>query len=197
MSKMAKSNKNMARLFFAVDLPQNIKDKLSIIQQQKPFLGRAVNPHNFHLTLKFLGNCDPEQTDELMDSTTIPQINPFSAFFEQLIYFTHTDIGAIAPKIIPTPLLQLRTHIVQNISQTTLPKSKEKFSYQPHITLFRDCIAPTELSEHPEAKTNIELTINNFCLMQSINNSKGVYYKTLAEWPIYQPNLKISFSGNK
>ena len=58
----------MIRSFIAIDLPQETRQGLTIIQEhlrQSRATVRWVKPGSIHLTLKFLGNVHPAQIDEI------------------------------------------------------------------------------------------------------------------------------------
>jgi 2'-5' RNA ligase len=58
----------MIRSFIAIDLPQETREKLAVIQEQlkQSRAGvRWVKPAGIHLTLKFLGNILPAQVDDI------------------------------------------------------------------------------------------------------------------------------------
>lgn len=61
------------RLFIAIDIPQNLKEKLSLIcaKLKKCDLdAKWVNTANIHITLKFLGETAEEQLDEIKNIIT-------------------------------------------------------------------------------------------------------------------------------
>jgi RNA 2',3'-cyclic 3'-phosphodiesterase len=59
------------RLFLAIQLPQEVKDHLALVQAAlAPHVGRAAmtRDHAMHVTLKFLGEADPSQLDPIRES---------------------------------------------------------------------------------------------------------------------------------
>jgi 2'-5' RNA ligase len=58
----------MIRSFIAIDLPQETRQGLTVIQEhlrQRRAAVRWVKPGSIHLTLKFLGNIHPAQIDDI------------------------------------------------------------------------------------------------------------------------------------
>lgn len=194
MFSIANSVKNKARLFFAIDIPQNTKYRLEKIQQNNPaFAGHAVKVHNFHITLQFLGSLDRQKIPDLIDTIDSPGIKPFSLSLEHYAYYPKAEVGCIEVVQGKDKLKEARKHINQSIAQEGFYAPKEKHGFRPHVTLFRECQPITDLQQI----LAIELKVEGFSLMESVQNEKGVYYKVLEEWPLYQPSLKEQFFGFK
>lgn len=51
----------MKRIFIAIELPKNIKEKIIDIENKLDFDAKYVKPENIHLTLAFLGNVEEEK----------------------------------------------------------------------------------------------------------------------------------------
>jgi len=194
MPSIANSVKNKARLFFAIELPQEIKNKLEIIQQTTPvFSGRAVSPHNFHITLEFLGAIDKNLLHDLADATSIPAIKPFPIAIERYAYYPKTEIGCVEVTQGKQTLKKIKEHINQCLASEGLHFAKSKHSFRPHVTLFRDC-QPIDAIDQT---IDLAFEVESFCLMQSHQNEKGVYYEVIEEWPVYEPSIKEQFFGIK
>ena len=52
------------RLFVALDLPEDLRDRLTHLQQGVP-AARWVPPENMHLTLRFIGEVDGHQARDI------------------------------------------------------------------------------------------------------------------------------------
>lgn len=194
MSSIANSVKNKARLFFAIELSQSLKNQLELLQTSNPaFTGRAVSPHNFHITLQFLGAVTVNKIPDLIEAINIPHIKPFSLSLERYAYYPKTDIGCIEIIEGKQRLKEIKRHINSCLGYAGLAISKDNHSFRPHITLFRDCQPLLGL----EKALDFECRVEAFCLMQSHQNDKGVYYEVLEEWPIYEPSIKEQFFGVK
>lgn len=192
MSSIANSVKNKARLFFAIELAQSVKNQLELLQQNDPvFVGRAVKPHNLHITLQFLGAVDRSQIHDLADAIEIPEIKPFQVKIERYAYYPGNEIGCVEVTQGKQQLKDIKTHINRSLANAGLHFSKDKHSFRPHITLFREC-QPLGVLETP---LDIQFKAQNFCLMESIQNNKGVYYEVIEDWPVYQPSIKEQFFG--
>jgi 2'-5' RNA ligase len=192
MSSIANSVKNKARLFFAIELPQAVKDQLELLQQtHSPFSGRAVKPHNFHITLQFLGAVDRSTIHDLADSIESPQIKPFNLNIERFAYYPKTEIGCVEINQGQQQLKSLKKYINSSLSQAGFHFAKDKHEFRPHVTLSRECQPLGDIQKI----LDISFKAESFCLMESIQNEKGVYYEVLEEWPIYEPSIKEQFFG--
>ncbi len=192
MPSITKSDKNMTRLFFAIDLPQAFKNQLELLQKQCPFAGRAVSPHNFHITLLFLGEFPRNQLDDILDSIEVPAIKPFQLQLNQFAYYPKAEVGCL--EIVPNePLTDLHQHISRNLKQSGIHIKQTTKPFRPHITLYRDAIVQSDISN----SVDYQLKVDHFCLMESQFNQKGVYYEVIEEWPTYEPTIKEQFFGIK
>lgn len=198
MPSIANSVKNKARLFFAIELPQAVKNKLELMQQTNPvFSGRAVSPHNFHITLEFLGAIDPNLIHDLADAISIPAIKPFPVTIEPYAYYPKTEIGCIEVTQGKQTLKKIKDHINHCLANEGLHFAKGKHNFRPHTTLFRDCQPIDAIDQAIVQSIDLEFNVESFCLMQSHQNDKGVYYEVIDEWPVYEPSIKEQFFGIK
>ncbi len=194
MSSITNSVKNKARLFFAIELTQELKNQLEVLQQTNPvFVGRPVKPHNFHITLQFLGSVERQLIHDLSDSIEIPEIKPFSVSIEHYAYYPKTEIGCVEVEKGKQELSAIKSHLSRCLANQGLHFAKDKHSFRPHITLYRECQPLGDIQQ----ALNFELKVERFCLMESIQNDKGVYYEVLEEWPVYEPSIKEQFFGIK
>lgn len=192
MPSIAKSDKNMARLFFAIALPQDLRNQLELLQKMCPFTGRPVSPHNFHITLLFLGELSRTQLDNIIEAIEIPAIKPFQIELNQFAYYPKAEVGCL--EVAPSEqLTELHQHISRNLKQAGIHFKQSTKPFLPHITLYRDATINAEISQ----SVHHQLKIDHFCLMESQFNQKGVYYEVIEEWPTYEPTIKEQFFGIK
>ena len=192
MPSIAKSDKNMARLFFAIELPQELKNQLELLQKMCPFAGRPVSPHIFHITLLFLGEISHHQLHDVLDAIEIPAIKPFQIELKQFAFYPKAEVGCIEVAA-NDELMQLHQHISRNLKQAGIHIKQSSKPFRPHITLFRDATVQSEITQ----TASYSLEVDRFCLMESQFNQKGVYYEVIEEWPTYEPSIKEQFFGIK
>lgn len=194
MSSITNSVKKKARLFFAIELSQELKNQLEVLQQSNPvFVGRPVKPHNFHITLQFLGSVEHQLIHDLIDCVEIPGIKPFLGSIEHYAYYPKNEIGCVEVQKGKQRLSALKSHLSRCLANEGLYFAKDKHSFRPHITLYRECQPLGDIQQ----VLNLEFKVERFCLMESIQNDKGVYYEVLEEWPVYEPSIKEQFFGIK
>ena len=132
------------RCFIAVDIPEEIKEKVKELQDQlKPYDVKLVEPQNMHFTLKFLGEINDQQVNEIKQSMSkLKKTQPFSVLlssvgaFPSLTYIKVIWIGAVSQgfvnlhKSVSTELRNIgkndketTTHLT--IARVRSPKNKE------------------------------------------------------------------------
>jgi 2'-5' RNA ligase len=133
----------MIRSFVAIELTQETREKLVIIQEQlkqSQAKVRWVNPNGIHLTLKFLGNIHPAQVDEIAETAAREVEN------EPPLTLRPSGLGAFPSLSNPRVLwvgIQGEVERLRNI-QTCLENTLERLGFgreqrpfRPHLTLGR------------------------------------------------------------
>lgn len=132
------------RLFFAVELNSELRQALSQLTdelKQEPWGHRVrwVHPENLHVTLRFLGNTNPEKISELVKHghNAINKIQPFPLQLHNIRFFpSPTAPRAIAADIIPTSELFELANALEEVA-SNLGFTPETKPYLPHLTLGR------------------------------------------------------------
>jgi len=119
------------RLFIAVQIPDNIKEKaIDIASSLKGFDGiRLVRPEHMHLTLAFLGERD--DAEKIIYELERIRFNPFTLTTKGFGFFPSKD----RIRVIWMGLEKSEEFFSLQRKIRTLLKHKEKF--MPHITLAR------------------------------------------------------------
>ncbi len=183
------------RAFIAIDLPSNIKDAISKMQEKlKISLPKVswVAPVNLHLTLKFLGEISPKQLDSINQiiSETVKTIPGFKIKLESLGAFPNEACARIiwigtdqAPKALEQIAAQLET----KIAELGIPKEDRPF--RAHITIGRikHRLIPSDLEKGiNQVKSdlvyaNLEFNARGITLFQSTLGKQGPTYTVLKE----------------
>ncbi|MBO8167683.1 MAG: RNA 2',3'-cyclic phosphodiesterase [Thermoanaerobacteraceae bacterium] len=172
------------RAFFAVDLPEKVKDQLASLQRQSQYRRNIkwVERDNLHLTLLFLGDISPAQEKRLFD--TVPEavrdIGEFS--------FSLSGLGAFPndrkPKVLwvgvkaPGELYRLREALVQTVRKTGISVKDDRF--HPHITLGRvkrDFYPLNKIFPGIRSVAEENVTLSSFVLIESTLTPQGPVYK--------------------
>jgi RNA 2',3'-cyclic 3'-phosphodiesterase len=170
----------MPRLFVAIDLPGPLKADLARFTPELP-VARWVGAEELHLTLRFIGEVDPETCSAI--KTALSGIS-FAAF-----PLTLRGVGHFPPNRRPRVLwvgmdpcdrlVQLQLELELALIETGIPADERRFS--PHITLAR-------LKETPPAAVNgFEIRhsdlacppfeVSEFILYSSVLTQQGAIHK--------------------
>lgn len=171
------------RAFIAIDLPFNIKNKIRQIQtrlKSTEISAKWIKPENIHLTLKFLGNIEENQINEIKNiiKETTYISKPFQVSFNNFGFFPNPK----KPKVFFISLTDESTlKKFTNILEEKLEKlgfKKEK-RFEAHITLAR--------IKNITNITNLVKEINNISFKKSFSINEIILFRsTLTQsGPIY------------
>lgn len=126
----------MPRLFVAIDLPEEIKTSLSQLSGAVPG-ARWVAPSEIHLTLRFIGEVDPQTVSKIKKVLSSVQFASFPVSVAGVGHFPPRGF----PRVLwvglePRPeLMTLQQRIESALQQAGVSPEERPFS--PHITLAR------------------------------------------------------------
>ncbi|TLX46001.1 RNA 2',3'-cyclic phosphodiesterase [Pseudoalteromonas phenolica] len=164
------------RLFFGIGLDDVAKEHI------KAWLDSSVvgkKPHtkvqNWHLTLAFLPNVQPDQQNQLVAFARSLQVAPFSLKFSETGYWPHNGIFYLQPDSIPKPLSMLAEPLRDKGSELDIYHNP--FSFAPHITLFRSHKPCPEVAQ---TIPPFSLTVKQFHLYHSYQCKEyGLVYEPI------------------
>lgn len=162
------------RVFIAIDLPEEIKNELARLQEMLPeFLGSKTAKENLHLTLKFLGELDSAQIEQVRLKLREIKTKVIKARLSELGVFNENFVRIIWIHLSGAEHLQQQ--IDENL-QELFPKEER---FMSHITLAR-VKAIKERKSFLEIIKSIkpkwlEFPISSFSLKKSILAGKPVY----------------------
>lgn len=171
------------RCFIAIEIPEKIKKEIEKIQKQLPgFKGKLIEPENLHLTLKFLGEINSreiEQIKEKLSEIEFPKFtseidsigffNNRKSFKKQLIIWLHIKNCEGLQKLIDNKLSGL------------FPKEKR---FMSHLTIARikdiknKKIFLEEIEKIKISKLNFD--VDKFYLKESILTKEKPFYKDIS-----------------
>src|SRR4030043_96643 len=131
------------RTFIAIELPPEIRDSLSRLQEELKATQadvKWVEPQNIHLTLKFLGEVEEKKIakiTEIMEDTA-GKINKFPARLTSLGAFPKIDFPRVIWVGLDTAdkeIRQIAKELEEKIAKIGIPKENRAFS--SHITIGR------------------------------------------------------------
>jgi 2'-5' RNA ligase len=177
----------MPRLFVAIDLPLQVKERLSLLCCGLPG-ARWVRPEHLHLTLRFIGEVDAMVFQAVRETLVEVQGEPFSLRLGGTGFFPPRG----RPRVVwvgigkNERLRQLRNRIESVLVRAGLEPDGRKFA--PHITLARLKNTPSAkvgdfLSRHGFFVTE-DFFINEFLLYSSVLSSKGAKHYIEEAYPL-------------
>lgn len=176
----------MPRLFFGVEIPPAIKERL--LNVQAPVDGaKWQNAEQLHLTLLFLGTLDDDQVSTVCASARGIQQAQFWLAVSGLGCFGQPQKprnlwAAVAPT---EPLSLLHDALMSRIQGPARPS--ESRAFRPHITLarFKRQAGSVEalLDEHGNAAFG-HFPVDEFCLFESSQGPSGSVYSVLERFPL-------------
>ena len=129
----------MPRLFTGLEIPSDVGAALSILRGGLPG-ARWIDPENYHLTLRFIGDVDDHianEVDSMLDRINRPA---FEMRLDGLASFGGKKPRAVVATASPSPIL-LEIQAEQERMMQRIGLEPEGRKYTPHVTLarLRDC----------------------------------------------------------
>jgi 2'-5' RNA ligase len=175
------------RLFVGIGFPPELKLQLSLLSSGIPG-ARWVDPGNFHLTLRFIGETSEAVAADIDDALTRLRVRRFT------LQLAGTGVfgGADKPRSLwvgverSAELVALRDKIEQALVRVGLPPEARKFS--PHVTLARlnkPVLAALRafLVTHAQFRAG-PLPVEGFSLIASFQTKAGSVYEDQADYPL-------------
>jgi len=134
----------MKRLFLSVDLPDDLADEVAAVQEELSEAGglRFVDPAQAHVTVKFLGDTDP---DRVLDIETAVEtaiddagVGPFDATVADLGVFPSPDYISVVWLGVRAGAEEMtRLHEAIERETTAVGFDPESHDFTPHVTIAR------------------------------------------------------------
>ncbi|MBN1644732.1 RNA 2',3'-cyclic phosphodiesterase [Candidatus Woesearchaeota archaeon] len=169
------------RLFIAFDVSDDAKEYIRQIQKKLPD-SKSNLTKEFHLTLRFLGECDENETKKIIDGLKKVKFNKFKAKTTELGVFPSEDFIRVVwiglePK---DKIIELKNKIEKELNLT----KDERF--HPHITLARIKFVKNKQDYIKQLKSiktkEIEFDVKSIKLYKSELTPKGAVHGALDEF---------------
>ncbi|OPJ55835.1 RNA 2',3'-cyclic phosphodiesterase [Alkalithermobacter paradoxus] len=177
------------RVFLAIELSEDIVDNIYSYQnhiKQYSSRGSFTNKENFHITIKFIGEVNEKQLEDIKCGMDEISVDTFILETGRIGYFQRKD-----KKIIWVGV-NGEIHKLNNLFKKveTIMESKgfrkEDRPYSPHITIGREVVLNNSL-ESIKKEINInprQFSVKVLSLMESSRENGKLVYK-----PIYRKSL--------
>ena len=176
----------MLRLFVGIEFPPELKLRLSLLQSGIAG-ARWIDPGNFHLTLRFIGEIDEGAAADVDEALLRLKTRPFSVQLAGVGVFGGDRLRTLWVGVEREPALAaLQSKIELALIRAGLPPEPRKFS--PHVTLAR-LRDPRrgELQEFLAAHAQFRaepLRVAAFSLIASYPTKAGSVYEDQADYPL-------------
>jgi RNA 2',3'-cyclic 3'-phosphodiesterase len=125
----------MPRLFTGLEIPPDVCLSLSSLRGGLPG-ARWIDPENYHVTLRFIGDIDGVSANEIAMLLTRIDRKPFEVTVQGLSSFGGRKPRAVVATITPSrPLIELQAELERLMQRLGLDPEGRKFV--PHVTLAR------------------------------------------------------------
>lgn len=179
----------MPRLFTAIELPDQIGFSLSLLRGG---LGGArwIDPANYHITLRFIGDIDDNAADEVADALARVDRARFDLSLEGLGAFGSRKPHSLYAGVTHTPSLkELQAEHERIVQRVGLEPERRKFT--PHVTLarLRNPSEP-EVAAFLAARGGFRtpsFTVGRFVLLSSRASKGGGPYLMEEAYPLAGP----------
>jgi len=125
----------MPRLFTAVEVRPDVAQSLSMLRGGLPG-ARWIDPENYHLTLRFIGDVDDTVANEVAATLDLVKRRAFDLHFEGLDAFGGRRPRAVVAMIAPEPHL-MDVQAEQERLMQRIGLEPEGRKYTPHVTVAR------------------------------------------------------------
>jgi RNA 2',3'-cyclic 3'-phosphodiesterase len=125
----------MPRLFIGLELPEMVRMRLGIVRGPLPG-ARWVEPENMHITLRFAGDVDNRQADELVGFLDGIEASPFEMMIREVGAFGGRDPRSLWAGVEAGPDLEHLQRAVERACRSA-GLEPETRAFKPHVTLAR------------------------------------------------------------
>lgn len=182
------------RLFVSVNLEALAAEVEDVQQELAPASGiRLTDPESTHVTLKFLGDTDPDQvstlTDELAAAIAESDVDPFTAAITDLGVFPdieYINVVWVGVREGAEPLRRLHEAIEERT--TTMGFDPEDHDFTPHATIARmdhaggkELVQETVRTLEPTLGT---VSVEEIHLMESTLTEDGPEYSSVERFSL-------------
>ncbi|MBM3527745.1 MAG: RNA 2',3'-cyclic phosphodiesterase [Alphaproteobacteria bacterium] len=176
----------MPRLFTGLEVPADIGQSLSFLRGGLPG-ARWIDPENYHVTLRFIGDVDDALAHEVADMLDQVRRREFSLQLDGLSSFGGRKPRAVVATIAQTPaMMELQAEHERLMQRMGLEPEGRK--YTPHVTLARLRESSSrEVADYLTARGGFRTApfpVSRFVLFSSRSSVGGGPYVVEAAYPL-------------
>ena len=176
----------MPRLFTGLEIPDDIRESLSMLRGGLPG-ARWIDPENYHLTLRFIGDVDDVIAREIVFMLGKVQRRGFELRIDGVSSFGGRKPRAVVATVASPPaVMELQAEHERLMQRIGIEPEGRKFT--PHVTLarLRDT-SSQDVAEYLSARGGFRsapFQVSNFVLFSSRNSVGGGPYVVEADYPL-------------
>jgi 2'-5' RNA ligase len=174
------------RIFIAIDLPERVKDEIFNLEKKiRGINGKGVERENLHITLKFIGDVQPDFLEKIKESLKNIKYKKF--------YIRIEKFGMFNERVLWLGISKGYEDIVNlhNLIDNELIKLKieRDYDFHPHITLYRikginNRKDFEESLKYLEKYRSEDIIVDKFYIKQSILRPQGPLYLNVEEYKL-------------
>lgn len=187
----------MPRLFTGLELPAAIGEQLSSLRGGLPG-ARWIDPENYHLTLRFVGDIDMHIAEEIAQALTRVRRTSFDLKLADVGPLGTKKPHAIVARAKPTPeLTELQAEHERIMQRIGLPPESRKFT--PHVTLARlRGVSGHDIADYLSVRGGFAagpFPVERFVLFSARNSTGGGPYVIEEAYPLVRPAERSGMAG--
>jgi len=176
----------MPRLFTGLELPAEIGQSLSMLRGGLPG-ARWIDPENYHLTLRFIGDIDDAMAHEIELMLARVRRRSFELRIDGLSSFGGRKPRAVVASVTPSPdVMELQAEHERLMQRVGLEPEGRK--YTPHVTLARlrdtSSLQVADYLTSRGAYRSAPFEVSRFVLFSSRASTGGGPYVIEAAYPL-------------
>ncbi len=184
----------MPRLFTGLEIPRHVAESLAMMRGGLPG-ARWIDPQNYHLTLRFIGDIDDALARDIAGLLGRVQRQPFELRLDGLTSFGGRKPRAlVAAATAKPPLLELQAEQERLLQRLGLEPEGRK--YIPHVTLARLRESSSrQVADYLSARGHFRsasFEVSRFVLFSSRSSVGGGPYVVEAAYPLGVPALRYA-----
>ena len=184
----------MPRLFTGLEIPRHVADSLSMMRGGLPG-ARWIDPENYHLTLRFIGDIDDALARDIAGLLGRVQRRPFDLRLDGLTSFGGRKPRAVVASVTAVaPLLELQAEQERLLQRLGLEPEGRK--YIPHVTLARlRETSSWQVADYLSARGHFRsaaFEVSRFVLFSSRSSVGGGPYVVEAAYPVGVSELRYA-----
>jgi len=177
----------MPSLFTAIELPEDVRAELALARGGL-FGARWLEPEDYHVTLRFIGDVDGRVAHEVVDTLSDVRRPRLQLSFDGLAGFGGDRPRQVVAKLRASPqLIELQSDQERRLRRIGLKPETRKFI--PHVTIARlNQVSPLALADYLQSRaerSQAAFVATRFVLYSSRPNIGGGPYVVEAAYPLH------------